>query len=394
MNKWKTITLGDFIVLQRGHDLTEKERKKGHIPVMGAAGQNGFHNKSIAKGPGVIVGRSGGSFGKVHFSQDDYWPHNTALYVTDFKGNDERFAFYLLNLLDFSSLNSGSAQPSLNRNYLYPMKITVPELIEQKQIASVLSSLDSKIELNNRINAELDGMAKTLYDYWFVQFDFPDANGNPYKSSGGEMVWNEELKREIPEGWDVSKLENVCLKMNSGGTPSTSRQDFYNGNIPWFATNELQDDFLISSKTNISDLALEDSSAKLFPPNTILIAIYAAPTVGRLGILTKEGTFNQACCGLVANEIKLSVEYLFQVLLSMRKQFNMISSGTAQKNLSVGQIKGLNLLVPEYKINKKFSQMVKANFDKKKNNLLENQKLSELRDWLLPMLMNGQVRVK
>src|ERR1700760_3960578 len=104
--KWQELTLGDFVSLQRGHDLTEPQRRAGHVPVMGSAGQNGFHDTSLAKGPGIVIGRSGASFGKVHFSEADFWPHNTALYVTDFKGNDPLFAFYLLKALDFERFNS------------------------------------------------------------------------------------------------------------------------------------------------------------------------------------------------------------------------------------------------------------------------------------------------
>jgi type I restriction enzyme S subunit len=112
--EWLNITLGDFVALQRGHDLTEPQRRIGNVPVMGSAGQNGFHDTARAKGPGIVIGRSGASFGQVHFSEDDFWPHNTGLYVTDFKGNDPRFAFYFLKAIDFDRYNSGSAQPSLN----------------------------------------------------------------------------------------------------------------------------------------------------------------------------------------------------------------------------------------------------------------------------------------
>ncbi len=125
--EWRKDTPGDFVALQRGHDLTDSERQPGLVPVMGSAGQNGFHNTALAPGPGVVIGRSGASFGKVHYCPGDYWPHSRALYVTDFKSNDPRFAFYLLGAIDFSRYNSGSAQPSLNRNYIYPIPISFPE---------------------------------------------------------------------------------------------------------------------------------------------------------------------------------------------------------------------------------------------------------------------------
>jgi len=151
-SEWRNITLGDFVTIQRGHDLTSTERREGNVPVFGAAGQNGFHDKAIAKGPGIVIGRCGGSYGQVHYCEADFWPHNTGLYVTDFKGNDQRFAFYLLKLLNFDSYNSGSAQPSLNRNFIYPIPVRVPLPAGQKAISGVLTALDAKIELNNRIN--------------------------------------------------------------------------------------------------------------------------------------------------------------------------------------------------------------------------------------------------
>src|ERR1019366_2055922 len=136
--EWRETTLGEFVALQRGHDLTEPERRPGRVPVMGSAGQNGFHDTALAKGPGIVIGRSGASFGQVHLCANDYWPHNTSLYVTDFKGNDPHFAFYFLKALDFDRYNSGSAQPSLNRNFIYPITIRVPQPGEQRDIASVL----------------------------------------------------------------------------------------------------------------------------------------------------------------------------------------------------------------------------------------------------------------
>lgn len=119
MTSWRERTLGEVVGLQRGYDLTADERAEGKVPVMGAAGHNGYHNEAKVSAPGIVVGRSGGSFGQVHFCETDFWPHNTAMFVTDFKGNDPYFVFYLLKLLNFDALNSGSAQPSLNRNYLY-----------------------------------------------------------------------------------------------------------------------------------------------------------------------------------------------------------------------------------------------------------------------------------
>lgn len=144
---WVVKTLGEFISLRRGHDLTEHDRRQGDIPVFGSAGQNGFHDTAIVKGSGIVLGRSGASFGQAHYCEEDFWPHNTALYITDYKGNSTRFVFYFLKSFDFSHYNSGGAQQSLNRNFIAPIPIAFPPtLAEQQAIAEVLSDADALID--------------------------------------------------------------------------------------------------------------------------------------------------------------------------------------------------------------------------------------------------------
>jgi type I restriction enzyme S subunit len=152
--EWYARSLGSIISLQRGHDLTWRDRRPGDIPVMGSAGQNGFHDTAIAKGPGVILGRSGASFGQAHYCDQDFWPHNTALYVTDFLGNDPLFIFYFLKSVDFSSYNSGGAQQSLNRNFISQIVVGLPRLPEQRAIATALSDVDALLGALDRLIAK------------------------------------------------------------------------------------------------------------------------------------------------------------------------------------------------------------------------------------------------
>jgi type I restriction enzyme S subunit len=222
--EWKEATLGDFVALQRGHDLTEADRRIGRVPVLGSAGPNGFHDTALAKGPGIVVGRSGASFGKVHYSTVDFWPHNTALYVTNFRGNDERFAYYFLKSLDFDRYNSGSAQASLNRNFIYPIPVRIPPPAEQKAIAAILGTLDDKIELNRRMNATLEAMARTLFQSWFVDFDPVRANLDGRQPTGlaaaaAALFPNEFEESEIghiPKGWQVMKVSEFIERLPVG----------------------------------------------------------------------------------------------------------------------------------------------------------------------------------
>lgn len=199
MSGWREVTLGDVIQLQRGHDLTAAERKPGAVPVIGSSGFHGFHDRALAAAPGVTVGRSG-SIGGVHFVEEPFWPHNTVLYVKDFKGNHPRFVAYLLKTLPLAELNSGAAQPSLNRNFLHPLKIAVPEPDAQRRIASILGAYDDLIEVNRRRIAGLEAMARALFEEWFVRFRFPDHETHPITDTPDGP---------LPEGWRYGDLGDL-----------------------------------------------------------------------------------------------------------------------------------------------------------------------------------------
>src|SRR6266571_9531128 len=209
---WQYMKLVDFVKLQRGHDLPEHERELGKVPVMGSFGITGYHNVAKVKGPGVTVGRSGASIGVVCYTPNDYWPLNTALYVTDFHGNDERFAYYFLKTLNLTDYNSGSAQPSLNRNYIHPMLIKIPPLPEQQAIAAVLSDVDALIaSLDTIIGKKRDIKQATMQQLLTGKTRLPGFSG--------------ERK--------VKKLGEIGEKFVNGGTPSTQKPEYWQGNIPW-----------------------------------------------------------------------------------------------------------------------------------------------------------------
>ncbi|HFI0263240.1 TPA: restriction endonuclease subunit S, partial [Streptococcus suis] len=210
MSEVKTCELGDLIEFQRGYDLPKSEFRNGPYPVQSSNGILGYHIDYKVEGPGITIGRSG-TVGIPHYLNENFYPHNTTLFVKDFKGNDRKYIYYLLKHLKLNDFKTGSGVPTMNRNHLHPLKVNAfIDKNYQVKLSSILSILDQKIALNNQINEELEAMAKTLYDYWFVQFDFPDENGKPYKSSGGKMVYNDQLKREIPEGWGVKQLGELA----------------------------------------------------------------------------------------------------------------------------------------------------------------------------------------
>ena len=277
---------------------------------------------------------------------------------------------------------SGSAQPQLPKSTLGKMSISYPNNKDtQNKIVSILKSLDDKIEVNRKTNENLEQQAQALFKSWFVDFE-------PFKN--GEFVESE--LGMIPKGWRVERIEDLSQKMASGGTPKSLNKDYYLGNIKWYSTKELKDCFLFDSEKHISEDALKKSSAKMFPEGTVLMAIYASPTVGRLGILTNPATFNQAAVGIVPKE-NVGSEFIYLSLLSERTNLNNLASGAAQQNLNVGIVKNYNILVPEQKVLDRFNRLARSYFLLLKKNTEESRRLAELRDTLLPKLMSGELKV-
>ena len=292
----------------------------------------------------------------------------------------------------FLNKSQGSVFNTINLATFDDIKIHLPAYNIQVEIVKLLTKIDQKIAINNQINEELEAMAKTLYDYWFVQFDFPDENGKPYKSSGGKMVYNDQLKREIPEGWGVEKVSEIA-KTGSGGTPKSTTDEYYsNGTIPWINSGELNKSIIISTTNYITEFGLENSSAKLFPADSILIAMYGA-TAGKVSFLAFESSTNQAICAVTLDDNRL--KYYFKFFIEdLYSHLVTLSSGSARDNLSQDMIKNLLMINPNDRVIETFFVLVDSYFLQITNNLKQNQELTQLRDWLLPMLMNGQVRVE
>jgi type I restriction enzyme S subunit len=284
----------------------------------------------------------------------------------------------------------GATMPSLNTAILSNAPLSVPDKGTQQKIAAVLSVLDAKIDCNNRINAELEAMAKTLYDYWFVQFEFPDANGKPYKSCGGKMVFNSTLKRKIPAGWEGSNIL-VVADLLGGGTPTKKKPEYWNGAIPFFTpTDADRSIFKFATADYITGEGLKKSSTKLFEKNTVFIT--ARGSVGRLVLAGVGMAMNQSCYALRAKP-GISHTYLFFVTKELIHHLAVKSSGSVFDSIVSNDIELTYLAIPGSTIIEKFAAVAEPAFDRIAINTEENHHLTQLRDWLLPMLMNGQVTV-
>jgi len=311
---------------------------------------------------------------------------------------EKYMGFYLRSQLFRKSMTNNATmtlRASLNKEIVSYLDLYLPEYATQKTIGDFLFLLNSKIECNNRINAELEVMAKTLYNYWFLQFDFPNENGMPYKSSGGKMVYNSTLKKEIPYGWNVLSLCTIASCIQRGISPSYADRS----SIVVLNQKCIRDHKLDFSKARFHDAHRKSVPAERFIQNgDILVNSTGVGTLGRLtqvwGSPTRI-TIDSHITLIRPNVTLVSHAFLGYSMIHREKEIESLGEGsTGQTELSRNTLGALDILCPDNSIQQNFSIIVRPNLELIHKNIQENQKLSQLRDWLLPMLMNGQVTVQ
>lgn len=289
---------------------------------------------------------------------------------------------------------STTGVPAISRPLTSLKQITLPlpPMSQQKEIVNFLKIIDSKIELNLEINEILYKICRTIFKHWFIDFEFPNSKNEPYFSSGGDM-FSTELGN-IPKNWSVQTMNDVCSFIGNGGTPSRSRKDFWDaGTIPWFKTGELSDSVLIESEEKITEKGFKNSSVKLLEKNSVVIAIYAAPTVGRLGLFRISGTTNQACTALIANTSKVSHFHLFYTLYFLRNKLNSVASGSAQQNISKKIIESQKIIIPPLDLISYSEEIFESFWMKIENNISQNKKLLKLKNAILPKIYSQKIQI-
>ena len=346
------------------------------------------NTKLLKKGDVIISAR--GTVGalaqigkEMAFNQSCFGLRAKPEYIT----ND--FLFYALKnyIKNFKAKSTGSVFETINISSFDLMKLSVPCLKKQQSIAAVLSALDKKIALNKQINARLEQMAKTLYDYWFVQFDFPDASGKPYKSSGGEMVFDETLKRKIPKGWEVKSLWKIAKYFNGLALQKYRPENELDDFLPVIKIREMNEGVSSNTeraKTNIPKEAIIDDGDILFSWSaTLEIKIWSQG----------KGALNQHIFKVTSSEYP---KYFFYFeLLNYLKHFKMIADlrKTTMGHITQDHLKQAYICIPSQPLLEKLEKIVTPIFQKMLITQKQNHQLTQLRDFLLPMLMNGQVSV-
>ena len=313
---------------------------------------------------------------------DKCWAHNTVLYIDDYKGNEPKFLYYFLKTLPLSSFGGGSAVPTLNRNHIHPMIVKFcKDLPTQQKIASILSSLDDKIEVNHRINAELEELAQALFKSWFVDFE-------PFKD--GDFVESE--LGMIPKGWKVCRLDEIG-DIVGGATPSKSNEDYYTENgISWITPKDLsinKNKFIDKGETDITELGYSKCSAKMMPKGAVLFSSRAP--IGYIAIAKRELCTNQGFKSIVPKVAGTAFIYFY--LKNNVSNIESMASGSTFKEASGSLMKSLKVIFPPIDLLQEFEERVSSMFEKQELLEQETDHLTTLRDTLLPKLMSGEIKV-
>lgn len=363
LGDWTQCNLGDVITLRRGYDLPQRDRVVGNIPIVTSSGVTGYHNVAKAKGPGVVTGRYG-TLGAVFYVKGDYWPHNTALYVQDFKGNDPLFVSYLLRTLHFAGQNVAGAVPGVNRNYLHLLPVRIPVVPLQRKIAAVLSAYDDLIEVDTRRIRILEQMAQAVYREWFGKVD-PQA---------------------LPEGWRVGQLGDIAMEVRRSVQP-----DQIDPATPYFGLEHLPRNSIALSEWGT---AREVQSTKLeFSEGAILFG-KIRPYFHKVGVAPIDGVASSDTIVISPKE----VAYFGLVLSSVSSEdfvnhATQTSKGTKMPRADWGVLVKYPILLPPQDILIRHNDFVHDTVELIKTLIFVDRNLRRTRDLLLPRLVGGDLDV-
>lgn len=281
---------------------------------------------------------------------------------------------------------------SFNEDIFSYINVMIPDYDHQLRCGDLLYALEKKIRNNNKINKELEKIAKIIYNYWFLQFEFPNKDGKPYKSSGGKLVWNEELKRDIPEDWIIKDVNSIAELISGYSFSSDTYCD--SGKYKLYTIKNVQDGNIISKVDNyIKELPQNMPDECILCEGDMIMSLTG--NVGRIGIVyEKNALLNQRVLKIVPKEDKKAYCYMLFRDNYMKYKLEKISGGTSQKNLSPIAMGNLKIAIPEKRIVEKYCDIINPYINMIVNNMSENMKLQELKDYILPLLMNGQVGFK
>lgn len=374
---WTKGKLQDLVFFQRGYDITKAQQIEGSVPVISSSGVTSHHNEPKATGPGIVIGRKG-TLGSVHYSEGDYWPHDTTLWSKDLLGNNPRFVYFYLHTINFKRFDVGNSNPTLNRNHIHNLPTLIPPLDTQERIADTLSAYDDLIENNRQRIAALEVASRQLYREWFIRLRFP----------GHEHT---RISNSTPEGW-TRKSIGAHFTTVLGGTPSRAKPEYWDdGTVPWINSGKANELRILQASEFITEIGLKNSAAKMMPKGTTVIAITGA-TLGQVSMLEIDCAANQSVVG-ITDDSRTNTEWLYLTMKERIPELVARATGGAQVHINKDIVNAFEIVVPSKNISDIFRDSVTSMFRQISNLSLQNIKLRTARDLLLPKLMSGEITV-
>ncbi|WP_123727964.1 restriction endonuclease subunit S [Pseudomonas protegens] len=404
-SEWEILTLGQLTV---NYDTKRKpvrgpDRKPGPYPYYGASGIVDFVDGYIFDGDYLLIAEDGENLRTrqtpvAFMASGKFWVNNHAHIVTGNERANTRYLQYSLLGTDISGYLTGAVMPKLTQGNMNKIELKCPPLHIQDDIVDVLGSLDDRITLLRETNTTLEVIARALFKSWFVDFDPVRAKSEGLEPEGMDAAtaalfpdsFEETELGLAPKGWMVGNLAECCDRIESGGTPKRTVPEYWIGEVPWLTSGEVRSPIVFDTKEKISDLGVKDSSAKLWPQGTTVLAMYGA-TAGEACLLAESSTANQACCGLIPKICNRA--FLFMCVRREREVLASKSSGSAQQNLNKGLVSSHKILLAPDSILKSYESVAGALLDVWIENERQAKTLTQLRDTLLPRLISGQLRL-
>ena len=411
MNNWKNYRIADICnkILSGGTpNSRESSYYNGSIPWLNTKEvdfcriyftektitEAGLANSSAKWVPkhSVIVAMYGATAAKVAYSEIDLTTNQACcnLVINPLKADSLYVYYYLSNVYsELHNLAIGAAQQNLSVRVISDFPIILPSLEGQKRIASILSAFDDKIELNCRINENLEQQAQALFKHWFVDFEFPNAEGKPYKSTGGKLV-NSELGA-IPEKWNVGNYTDI-IDIKGGGTPKTDIAEYWNGDILFFSPKDVPSScYVLNTEKRITNVGLENCNSALYPKNTVFIT--ARGTVGKVVMTGCDMAMNQTNYALLGKK-GIGQYYVYNMTLLLVERLLKKANGAVFNAITTRDFSSERIAIPNNDIIDIFCEKTSPMYENILLNSIENKKLSVIRDTLLPKLMNGELNIE
>jgi type I restriction enzyme S subunit len=372
-NQWREAKLEDLVFFQRGFDITQAQQREGTFPVISSSGVTSHHDEFKVNGPGVVIGRKG-TLGSIHFTDVDYWPHDTTLWSKRLNGNNPRFVFYYLHTLDFRRFDVGNSNPTLNRNHIHDIPVRIPPIPAQDEISAVLLAYDDLMENNRRRMALLEESARLLYREWFVRLRFP----------GHEHA---RITNGIPEGWERMTLGDICADFRETVSPDALEPD-----TPYIGLEHIPRRSISLTEWGTAEVV---TSTKLRYKTGDILFGKIRPYFHKVGIAFTDGVTSSDAIVIRPNTDELRSLVLMVV---SSDEFVAEASQTMREGSKMPRADWKHMIkypvaLPPPGFLADFTETVAAITDQLRNLCFQNQKLRAARDLLLPKLMSGEISV-